>query len=378
MQREVQLELIRRYLALDAAHATQLEPAPYRVPVERYLSAQRAARESDELMGHRPVVACLSPDVAAAGQYVTLESGGVPLLVIRGSDGELRAFVNACRHRAYPVAEGCGTCRQIVCKFHSWSYRLDGTLAARPRSLGGFDGVAPETRGLVPVPVAEKHGLVFVRPRGGEEVDVDALLGPLGAELDSYRLDQYVPYARRSSSWQCNWKLIVDTYLESYHVFSLHGDSVGPDYPGHVMIYDPFGPNLRFPVPRASLLALGDRPEAEWDLLAHATVQYLIAPNTIVNHTVDHVLMWRFVPRGADRTDIEMAFYVPAQPREPRDDAYWDSWVDLHVNVTYLEDFPASERIHRVLASGAVNHTVLGRNEIAVMHFHRSLDQLLG
>lgn len=375
MQRATQIDIIRRYLALDASGQTQLQPAVHTIPAEHYLSDERVDAECRRLMGEQPVLACLGVDVAEPGQFVTLESDGVPLVVLRGSDGVLRAFVNICRHRAHPVADGCGQTRALVCPFHSWTYRLDGSLSGRPRSLGGFDDIGPESLGLLPAPVAEARGLVFVRARGDQPIDAEAHLAGLGPEIGNYDLDRYVPYARRSSSWNANWKLIVDTYMESYHVFSLHSDSVGPDYPGHVMVFDGVGPHLRFPVPRASLLALRDRPEHEWDLLAHATVQYLLAPNAILNHTVDHVLTWRFIPRGPARTDIEMAFYVPRD--RAGETAYWDEWVDLHVNVTYLEDFPASERIHRALASGAIERTLLGRNEIAVMHFHQALDRLL-
>lgn len=373
MDRDTQLALIDRYLALEAAGRTQLDEAPTRLAADRYTGRAQFDREVARLFRQAPVLACLASDVAAPGSYVAIESGGVPIIVVR--DGaELRAFLNICRHRAAPLVSGAGSTRAFVCPFHAWTYRTDGQLAAQPRSMGGFDDLPTADRCLRSVPVAEAAGLVFVRPEGDEPIDVDAHLAGLGIELAAYRLDGFVAYARRRSTWQANWKLIVDTYMESYHVFSLHKGSVGPDYPGHVMVYDPFGPHLRFPVPRATLFALRDQPRESWNLLQHATVQYLLGPVAIVNHTVDHVLTWRFLPEAPDRTTIEMVFYVPAVDQADDRRPYWDDWVNLHLDVTYQEDFPASEAIHRTLVSGRVEATTLGANEIAVRHFHRAVD----
>jgi phenylpropionate dioxygenase-like ring-hydroxylating dioxygenase large terminal subunit len=139
------------------------------------------------------------------------------------------------------------------------------------------------------------------------------------------------------------------------------------------MVYDTFGPHLRIPVPRATLLDLAAQPSERWSLLPHATVQYHLSPNAMVNHTIDHLILWRFVPLAVDRTVAEMTMYVP----EHVDDDAWrksmEDWFDLHDAVTRDEDYPQSERIQRVLASGRVARTVLGRNEGAVQHFHRTI-----
>jgi phenylpropionate dioxygenase-like ring-hydroxylating dioxygenase large terminal subunit len=248
-------------------------------------------------------------------------------------------------------------------------------LLGRPRSEGGFDTVDRAELGLIPITVAEGHGVVLVRPDGDEPIDVELELAGVAPDLDSFALDEYAVFGRMRREWRCNWKLLLDTFMESYHVFALHGASVGPDYPGHVMVFDAFGPHLRIPVPRASLLEFASRPRDEWTLLPHATVQYHLAPNAMINHTIDHVILWRFVPTAVDRTVAEMTMYVPSA--DTRDDDAWrktmDEWFDLHDAVTRDEDYPESERIHAVLASGRVPQTVLGRNEGAVQHFHRTI-----
>ena len=383
MDHATQVDIIERWLEMHRKNATQLVDDVLVLETSVYTAPLWFAREREVLFRAGPVVACLTADVPQPGDFVTLSAGGVPIVVVRDDDGAVRAFVNACRHRAAQVVHGCGQAKNFACPFHNWTYARDGRLLGQPRSQDGFSTVAKNTLGLVPVPVGEAHGLVFVRPGGTEPIDVASVLGPeICRDLDRFALAGYRVWGRMRREWNCNWKLILDTFTESYHVFALHGASVGPEYPGHVMIFDTFGAHMRIPVPRASILEFDSRPRDEWDLLAHATVQYHIAPNVMINHTIDHVILWRFEPVAVDRTIAEMTMYTPESrsAHDPRDDwtASMGAWFDLHDAITRDEDYPESERIQRVLASGRVPSTLLGRNEGAVQHFHRGLRAVVG
>ncbi len=383
MDHATQVDVIERWLQMHRAGATQLADDVMHIDTSVYTSPAWFAREQQALFRDGAVVACLTADVREPGDFVSLESGGVPIVVVRDDDGQLGAFVNACRHRATQVVHGCGTAKNFACPFHNWTYARDGRLLGQPRSQGGFASLSKETLGLVALPVAEAHGLVFVRPGGGDPIDVDSVIGAeIAHDLDRFDLAGHHVWDRMHREWNCNWKLILDTFTESYHVFALHGASVGPDYPGHVMVFDAFGPHLRIPVPRASILEFDHMPREQWDLLAHATVQYHLAPNTMVNHTIDHFILWRFEPVGPGRTVAEMTMYTPV-PRASHDvNDDWtksmNAWFDLHDAVTRDEDYPESERIQRVLDSGRVPATVLGRNEGAVQHFHRAVRAAVG
>ena len=376
MDHATQVGIIERWLDLHRQGTTQLADDVLTLDPAVYTDPDWFAAERRTLFRARATVACLSADLRAPGDFVTVDTGGVPLLLVRDDEGVVRAFVNACRHRATQVAHGCGSAKNFACPFHSWTYALDGRLLGRPRSQGGFASVDAATLGLEAVPAGEAHGLVLVRAGGGAPVDVDAELGPeIARDLDSLGLAQHHVWGRVRREWRANWKLLLDTFTESYHVFALHGASVGPDYPGHVMLFDAFGPHLRIPVPRASLLELESQPRDTWNLLAHATVQYHLAPNAMVNHTIDHFILWRFEPIAPDRTVAHMTMYTPDPPAAHPDDDEWTrsmiAWFDLHDAVTRDEDYPESERIQQVLASGRVHTTLLGRNEGAVQHVHR-------
>src|SRR5690606_17032157 len=143
--------------------------------------------------------------------HVTVESGGVPMVVVRGVDGALRAFVNACRHRGARVVRECGTgARNFACPFHAWTSSLDARLLDRPRSQGGIASLDNDACSFVPAPVAEAHGIVFVRPAGDAPIDARSELAGLGPDLDGFKIDSYRVYGRLRREWQCNWKLLLD------------------------------------------------------------------------------------------------------------------------------------------------------------------------
>lgn len=377
MDRATQARIVAEFLALEDADTTTLADDVRRVPAAAYTDPARFEQEQRVLFRRSPVVVGTSADLPSPGDHLTCESGGIPIVVVRGSDHVVRAYVNACRHRAHPVAEGCGhDGRRLVCPFHAWTYDGDsGRLLAQPRSCDGFATVDRDGLGLVPVPCVEAHGLVLVRPDGDEPIDVDDALGGIGPEIGAFDLGSYHVFERTESVWACNWKLLLDTFMESYHVAALHGRLL-PGQPGHRMAFERFGRHLRIPVPGPTLYEQRDLPPDERRLVGHATVQHHLHPNVMCNHVFDYVVLWRFVPLAVDRTLALLTRYWPtAVDDELR--AKLDRRFTWQARLTLEEDYPASERIHRSLASGRVAGTVLGRNEGAVIAFHESIDAAL-
>jgi len=248
----------------------------------------------------------------------------------------------------------------------------DGRLTAQPRSCDGFAAVDSQSLGLRPLPVAEAHGLVVVSP-AGESFDVDEWLSGLGPELASYGLGALLPYRRASQTWACNWKLLLDTFFESYHVFALHRVSLGALYLGIASPFDAFGPHNRLVVPQTSILDQAGQPREKWELFPHAVVQYFLAPNMIVSNLYGYVVTWRFVPLAPGRTLVENTLYTETPVVSDADREHFDARFAAGRAITGDEDYPASELIHRNLASGCVDHTVIGRNEVGVVHFHQTL-----
>jgi phenylpropionate dioxygenase-like ring-hydroxylating dioxygenase large terminal subunit len=379
MRLEKQREIVRALFDLADRDTTQLADATLTVPVSDYLSSEVYDAERERLFRTRPVVACLSCDLREPGDYYATESGGVPFVVVRHPDHSLRAYVNICRHRGSPlVPQGPGhIARTLRCGFHGWVYDVDGTVISRPHATGGFDSLDDRCYALIPVPVAEAHGIVFVRPVGADAIDLDDLLCGMGEELEEFGFAGYHRFEHWESEWSGNWKLLADTFLETYHVPTLHPDTVARNFIVRPSACAAFGPNIRFHSLMKSLLSLRGRPETEWELLRHGTVEYFLLPNTVMNYSVDHLAVYRFLPLAPDHTRVLLTLYTPHEVSEESESTHYRRTLDLHQRVSGGQDFTKQEEIQRAISSGALPHVVFGRNEPAAIHFHQALRTLL-
>jgi choline monooxygenase len=144
------------------------------------------------------------------------------VLVVRDESGDLRAFRNVCRHRGSRLLSGSGQCKAAIrCRYHGWTYRLDGSLIGVPEGLGFGDRLDKRMLGLMPARVETMAGLVFVN------LDPDAtplaeLVGDLPQRLAPYRIDTLEPFAPSGGSQPANWKAIADNYIEGYHIPIAH------------------------------------------------------------------------------------------------------------------------------------------------------------
>jgi len=251
MQRDGQLAILDRILAHRAAgNTTDLAPAMYENPVDRYTDLERYEREVVRLFRGCPIVACMTADVAGPGDYVTLTLTDVPILVDRGADGVVRAFRNVCRHRGACVVEGRGTgAKSFMCPYHGWSYRPDGRLV-NPTHQRGFDGLDRADYGLAELACDEAAGFVFVHVDGAPgTLDAAAWLGPLGAELEQFDLGSFSRFRSDASPRAMNWKLMGDTFCEQYHLRHLHHASLAPSIQSDNSLYDGFGVHGRMVTP---------------------------------------------------------------------------------------------------------------------------------
>ncbi|MGH9133550.1 MAG: SRPBCC family protein, partial [Ilumatobacteraceae bacterium] len=266
--------------------------------------------------------------------------------------------------------------RRFVCGYHAWSYEPDGTLAGRPVSDGAFDDVTIDCN-LHPLAVTEAHGMIFVRPDSTEPIDVDAHLSGAADDLADFELDRCVHVETRVTEWRMNWKLLLDTFGEAYHIRTLHRDSIAPHFDSGCTIFEPFGPHLLNIGFRNNIADEFIKPEADQRLLPYGTVQYFLLPNAMLCHQLDHIELWRLEPLDVRTTRAVTSVFAMTGPVDERADRYLRKNLDLLLDVTGREDFPLMERIQRTLESGALPEIVYGRIEPALVHFHRSVDEAL-
>jgi phenylpropionate dioxygenase-like ring-hydroxylating dioxygenase large terminal subunit len=380
MRHERQVELLRRLQGVDAPRPGPLGEASMHNPATVYTSPDRYDAELRVLFDGMPQLAGLTCEAAEPGSFFTTTLGRTPVAVVRQADGSAKAFVNACRHRGSTLLMdqlGSGL-RTITCPYHAWTYGIDGCLRAFPGAEAGFDDIDKATHGLHELALAEDHGLIFVRPTPGPAFTVDDALHGAQEELVDFGLGRYVHVATRVHEWEMNWKLVMDTFTEPYHIPWLHKSSIAPYYLFDRWIHDGYGPHVRFiGVRKGALDEVAKPDEDDWDLLPHGTIQYLFVPGAVLTHQIDHMELWRLVPVAVDRTVVATSVYSPGPPASEKAHAYFVKNLDVLLGVTNNEDFPAQARIQRNLASGALPEVVYGKMEPALVHYHTAINKLL-
>ena len=378
MNRHEELAVGRRLFGHIDGRTTDLADALFRNKVVNYSCRERAALERERLFRTLPIFMGLSPRLAKPGDYLTEDVAGMPVLMTRGADGQVPAFANICRHRGAPVASGCGNARAFVCPYHGWTYDSDGKLLGTTDKVG-FAGLDLAAHGLVPLPAAEKHGLLYIRARpGGEAIDIDAVLGPIAADLAALEFGRYPLYSTDKVTPRINWKFAIDTFLEGYHIPHLHRKTIGPYFIGNVGTFDSAGLHGRMCVARTSIDAVRGLPEAERNYRPHVITIYQLFPNTIVIWQVDRIEIWRAFPGRDDPShcEVEMTIYRPEVTDKP--DAYWEKNRDIAIRTVMEEDFPLGERMQIGFESGVTEEVIYGRNEPSLVHFHSSIRAALG
>ena len=378
MDESGQLDVIRRIFRFFDEGTTELAADPYVNDVARYTSPTRLAHERQLLFRREPLFLGLSSDVAEPGAWLAHADTDVPILVVRTRSGELAAFVNVCRHRGAPVASGFGVgTGRFTCPYHGWVYDEGGRVIAQP-CPEGFAGLPASALCLPRLAVAEHHGMIFVRLSANDPIDIDAHLGGAERELRPLGLERYMRFARHETERALNWKLVIDGFLEAYHVPSLHQRTLSADILGTPAAWDPFGRGSRLVAVRRSIETLRHVPESEWSLPAHSVLLYQLFPNTMLIHQIDHVEVVQAYPgSGPDRAKIVYTVYTPGPVTTDGARRHFQANVDLLIRTVENEDLPLGEHIQRGYYAGENGTVVYGRNEPGLAHYHRMINARL-
>jgi hypothetical protein len=250
----------------------------------------------------------------------------------------------------------------------------------QPLARDAFEPLERTDLGLCPVSSAERFGLILVRLGSTEPIDVAEELAGLGPEIADWGFERWHFFTQREGRFEANWKLIRDTFLESYHVFSLHRDTLAPDMLSTPFVGDSFGPHDRGVVMRKEVVTLLERPESEWKLKPYGSIVYILFPNAVINLPMSgHAELWEMYPEPGDphRTRVSVRFYIPREPADDEQRAFWEANVRFTQCVVFEEDFGQQQDIHRSLRTGLMPEVVYGRNEPALIHHHSEMERAL-
>jgi phenylpropionate dioxygenase-like ring-hydroxylating dioxygenase large terminal subunit len=364
--------------AIEGGAKQRGEPASS--PVARYLDPSRHVREQAALR-RLPLAAAPSAWLREPGDWVTRSVHGVPVLLLRGADGALRAFLNVCRHRGAELlpAEQRGSARaRIVCPYHSWTYAPDGCLLGRPHGEE-FPHAPRESSGLVALPVAERLGLVWVVAERDTQLDWDTWFGPLGAELTGHGFDaDAVCTHRRGFGQPSNWKLPLDGNLETYHFQYGHRETIAPLFHDNLVLHYAFGDHQRLVLPKRSLREVDPATPVDAQLLGrHCNVIYFFFPASLLLWQGDHLQALTLSPRAPDASHVESWLLAPPAVHAKRRDAYWQENFEIFWRAID-EDFAFAASIQRGLAGGANASLAFGTSEFPAELFERAVERLIG
>lgn len=373
MERTVEVELISEIASHLASGTTTRLAEPKHVPVDELVSDERVTAEANKLFSELPVVVTPSAAVREPGDFVVEQIYQLPLLVVRDSDGTARVFANICRHRGNTLCvESSGNAKVFTCEYHAWSYGLDGQCRSMV-DAESFTGVDATQNGLVEYPSEERHGLIWMLPQRGGDLDVRSWLGD---KLDD-ELADYTPHAAHVFRYEAtevdfNWKFGVNTFQELFHLTYLHKNSLDGAFFGNRATFHPFDPHSRVIAVRNTFPEILTQPEDEQALLPHTATIYTLFPNTVLVWQIDHLEIWQLTPMPDDpyRSVARLWLLTETETTTEGAQRHWQQNWDITRRVVFDEDFVAMKRIQSNLRSGALDGIVYGRNEPGLQHFH--------
>ncbi len=352
------------------------------IPVERYRDPAFTELEQERVWGRSWLFAGHESELAEPGSYRLFTRSGAPILIVRGQDGVVRAFYNSCRHRGAPVVrDDCGVAKRLTCQYHSWSYDTQGELRAVPDSRS-FAGLDESALGLVPVRCESWQGFLFV----SEDPDAPPLTEFLGAltdqmaEIDGSNLQVL---GRQNHRIECNWKLLVDAFVEVYHIRTVHPDNAA-------LLYDdrrttvamlPNGHSRLTVAKKEEMIPfVAPSPEADnpsvGQLWRETSTSFGIFPNIVApmdTGAFAWICMW---PDGQRATDLELVWFAPAWGEgEPLEEHLMRMTL---FETVMAQDTANMNAIQRSVDSRGAQPFQIGWHERLIHHFHRSLDLAIG
>lgn len=363
--------------------------ADWSLPGWLYTDPEFAALEMERVIRPSWQIVCHVGELGQAGDYRTIDYAGESVIVIRGDDDRVRAFVNVCRHRAMRLVEGPSGCaKKIVCPYHAWAYETDGRLSGVPMRRD-YPALRLEEHGLVAVDLEIWRGFAFVRLEG-DGPSVAAMMAPYDAEIAPYRLEEMRALAPvRVRPRAVNWKNVGDNYSDNLHITVAHGGLTrlfGKSYAieaagyvdkmsGQLVDRASDNPSERFyqhHLPRVDHLPEAD--QRRWLYLK-------LWPNMAFDLYADQIDFMQWLPVSATSCVLrEMAFalpdsYTPAGKHREMKLVRYANW---RINrVVNAEDTWLIERVQNGMASRSYTAGPIGASEVCLRSFARKIRTLI-
>ncbi|HTJ62738.1 MAG TPA: aromatic ring-hydroxylating dioxygenase subunit alpha [Alphaproteobacteria bacterium] len=370
------------------------------VPVEPYVSDAFYDKERTAIFKRSWVNVGREADVAEAGQYFVrnIEIAETSVLVVRGSDGVVRAFHNMCSHRGNPVAwEARGKCRYFTCQFHGWAYDTKGALV-HVSDADRFFGINLAENGLTPIHCGAWQGFIFINLADAPDESLEDFLAPVTEFIDGYPFTTMVKAHGYRAVENVNWKTLIEAQMEGWHLPYLHKNTLartatdkgkrfkhaalkafGPHSLVSSAAPETFSPSpvaaisFRYGVGTFDAFSVENETEGKGPKWHGAFDLYHIFPNFYVGMLRGTFFTYNVWPLARDKTVWEVTVYYP--PVENAGQLFAQSVGSVGLRDTLREDAFTHEQIGRVIGSGAKKYFHLQDEETAIRNFLSAVNE---
>lgn len=350
-------------------------------PSSTYVDPERFEHESQRLIRRKPLPLLPSSILPRPNTVYAHDSLGVPIILTRDQEGQLRGFFNVCSHRGAKLLDGetVKECKRLTCPYHAWSYDLKGQLLAVPKSEV-FPSLKLEERGLKEMAVREAGGIIWAGLDPNHDYDFDnADTLDLIADLDAFGLGDMYHYKHMSYDLKANWKLLIETFLEPYHVPPVHKSTVSREFAEVPTAVSYLGPHSRQTIGRLAFTTnkVEDLEDLDPDeLRSNVTHAYQVFPTCVMVTSPQHINFMFMNPRAADRTIVECHMLTNNAPKNEKEEAFFAKTFEFNmVSVFGKEDFPQAVSVQSGLSTGVLENVNFGGLERACSIFHQNIDR---
>ena len=283
------------------------------LPVEAYTSQEWFDKEQKYIFSNSWQFAGFIEDLNEPGDYLTVQAGLNNILVIYGEDKQLKAFHNVCRHRGTQLLRAVGKRKKfITCPYHDWTYTLDGKLSAVPERKTQFPDLDMSLLCLHKASVGVWRGMIFVHPNADAE-SLSNWFGSIEPYLGTHQPEKLVEYeeARSHHEINANWKIVVENYIDGYHLAHLHSETL--------FMYDHrkqqtgfVGNHFHFYEPLAKDYGADIQNNSPYPLIDHIPTDKLGAyvpmlfPNLGLSETESTWSIFHVIPVAPDKCTVEI------------------------------------------------------------------------
>ena len=343
-------------------------------PASYFLGAEQFELEQNRVFRRLPVPLAASALLPNPGDVLAVDSYGSDILLTRAKDGVARAFLNACTHKGATLVEAgeTGKAPRLVCPYHAWTFSLEGKLVGVPREET-FDGLCRDKRNLAELSCREIGGIIWVGLDRDAVPDYSDLEGQLAADFDALGFRDMFAYGRRQFELNANWKLVLEPFLEPYHIKRLHANSVAPLFADVAGLHNVLGRNIRQISGKAKFSP--DELDEKDNIHKSVTHAYTGFPNLVVVTSPYYVSIMILAPRAPDRTLVDYVMLTRGAPDNPKAEELFARSYDMILGVFGNEDFKAAEKCQRGLAQGAVPDVVYCGLEEMIPLYYGILDR---